>query len=240
MPLLKRKKKAELDVATAEEERREAEAAAEEAKSRAEEARSRAEEAKAIAAKARDEKEKAKIQAEAEELRARAEADKLAAEKLKSEKILSQAKLLELRKIDFETLERELLEWNASLEERERALQPEKTVADLSWAGGTEDSVIDEKGNVTKLAKEPYLAEKDRSLPKADRALAKTERLVDEAFVAGEAQSREKLVKSLEKLYIRALKDERITDADFYRKSILSISPDWKFAVPQENAPLGK
>ena len=208
-----------------------AEAAAEEARSRAEEARSRAAEAKAAAAAARDAKEAEIAKAAAEEAKAKTAADKLAAEQLKGEKILAEAKLLELRKIDFETLEREFTEWRRDLDERERALTPEKTIADLAWAGGQEDSVLDENGNVAKKTKEPYLAENDRALPRPSRALAKAERETREGQAAEMEKSRDRLVATLEKLYVAAIRDDRVTDAEFYRRSIRSLSPTWKLGA---------
>ena len=223
------------------ENRKAAEATAAEAKSRAAEAKSRAEEAKAAAAAARDAKDAEAAKAEAEEAKAKTAADKLAADKLKAEKILAEAKLLELRRIDFETIERELAEWRRDLEERERALTPEKTIADLAWAGGQDDSVLDENGNVTKKVKEPYLAENDRTLPRASRSLAKAERETREELAAQTEMTRDSLVASLEKLYIAAIKEDRVTDADFYRRSIRSLSPTWKLGVdavqPEECGP---
>ena len=140
-----------------------------------------------------------------------------------------------------ETIERELAEWRRDLEERERALAPEKTIADLAWAGGQEDSVLDENGNVTKKTKEPYLAENDRSLPRASRSLAKAEREMREELSAQTEATRDSLVASLEKLYIAAIKEDRVTDADFYRRSIRSLSPTWKLGVdavqPEEGGP---
>ena len=221
----------EAEERTAVENRKAAEASAAEAKSRADEARSRAAEAKAAAAAARDAKDAEAAKAEAEEAKAKTAADKLAADKVKAEKILAEAKLLELRRIDFETIERELAEWRRDLEERERALTPEKTIADLAWAGGQEDSVLDENGNVTKKTKEPYLVENDRSLPRASRSLAKAEREMREELAAQTEATRDSLVASLEKLYIAAVKEDRVTDADFYRRSIRSLSPTWRLGV---------
>ena len=124
------------------------------------------------------------------------------------------------------------------VEERERALTPEKTIADLAWAGGQEDSVLDENGNVAKKTKEPYLAENDRTLPRPSRELAKVEREMREGLSAETEKSRDRLVATLERLYVAAIKDDRVTDADFYRRSILSFSPGWKLSSESaEGAP---
>ena len=178
---------------------------------------------------ARSEQLKAKEDAAVAAAKAETEAAQLAREKLKADKILSEAKLLELRKTDFETLERDLLAWKLDLEERERALQPEKTVADLSWAGGVEDTIIDENGNVKKQEKRVYDPEKDMKLPVESRKLAKAERIVREKHATRAGATRDSVVASLESLYVAALKDGRTIDADFYRQSILSMYPDWKF-----------
>ena len=215
-------------------------------KKAAAEANADAEEVKAVAARAireaakltnetaRVERERAKDLAAAEQAKADAEAAKLAQEKLKAEKIIAEAKALELRKIDYETLERDLLEWKLDLEERERALKPEKTIADLEWAGGMEDTIIDDKGNVTKQVKKVYDPEKDMELPEQSRRLAKMERKIREAQDGKVSDVRETVVKTMEKLYISALKAGRVIDADFYKKNILIMYPDWKFQGEQK------
>ncbi len=223
------KEKAELDAKAASDrkEAAEAEADAEQAKADAARAAREIEQAKAEAAK--NEQLRLKHLANAEESKATAEANRLAAEKVKAEAILSEAKALELRKIDFETLERDLMEWKLDLEERERALKPEKTIADLAWAGGMEDSIIDEKGNVKKQVKESYDPEKDMTLPETSRNLAKTQRITVEKHNKLGESTRNAVIASMEKLYVDAVKDNRVIDADFYRKSIKSMYPDWEF-----------
>ena len=155
---------------------------------------------------------------------------RLEAEKVKAEKIIAEAKALELRKIDFETLEHQILEWKLDLEERERAIAPEKTITDLGWAGGMEDSVIDDKGNVVKQVKKEYDPEADMHKPESTRRLAKVERQVRVATSNDVAKARSSVVSSMEKLYVKALRENRVIDADFYKKTILSMYPDWKFA----------
>ena len=218
-----------------------AEKAAAADKKAAAEANADAEEVKAVAARAirdaakltndtvRVERERAKELAAAEQAKADAEAAKLAQEKLKADRIIAEAKALELRKIDYETLERDLLEWKLDLEERERALKPEKTIADLEWAGGMEDTIIDDKGNVTKQVKKVYDPEKDMELPEQSRRLARTNRKLRETQDAKIADTRETVVKTMEKLYVSALKEGRAIDADFYKKNILIMYPVWKF-----------
>ena len=210
----------------------EANANAEEVKAKA--ARDIREAAKLTNETARVERERAKELAAAEQAKADAEAAKLAQEKLKAEKIIAEAKALELRKIDYETLERDLLEWKLDLEERERALKPEKTISDLAWAGGMEDTIIDDKGNVTKQVKKVYDPEKDMELPEQSRRLAKMERKIREAQDGKVSDVRATVVKTMEKLYISALKEGRVIDADFYKKNILIMYPDWKFQGEQK------
>ena len=101
--------------------------------------------------------------------------------------------------------------------------------------------MLDENGNVTKKTKEPYLAENDRLLPRASRSLAKAEREMREDLAAQTEATRDSLVASLEKLYIAAVKEDRVTDADFYRRSIRSLSPTWRLGAdavqPEECGP---
>ena len=184
----------------------------------------RAKEKTALAAK-----EKAVKEAEAAALKAQEAADTLAAEKLRSEKVVAESKLLEQRQIDFAEWQRSLTEFERDLKEREAALQPEKTIADLAWAGGVEDSVIDENGNVTKQARVNYDPEKDRTIPRTSRALARQERLAREASDKEATRVREKIVATLESLYVRALKEDDVVHAQYYRESLKSLYPDWEF-----------
>ena len=222
---------------TAAENRMAKEADAARAKSEADAARLKRDEAKAHEAAAREEKERAAKVAEAEAAKAQAEADKLAAEKLKAEKVIAEAKLHELRRLDLESFARDLAERERDVAEREQALQPEKTIADLSWVGGGEDSVIDEKGNITKKEKTVYRAEDDRTLPRATRRLAKEERLASEAIGEASARARASIVSGLEALYVAALREDRVVDADYYRKVLRSMYPDWELTLSATNAP---
>ncbi|MBQ3288083.1 MAG: hypothetical protein IJH50_01565 [Kiritimatiellae bacterium] len=220
---------AELEAQAAAEKRAAAEANAKAERAKAEAAKAARDEAKAKAEAAKAEQETARENAMAEASKAEAEEAKLAAEKLKADKVIAEAKLLELHKIDFETLARDLAEWKTDLEERERALKPEKTVADLSWAGGQEDTIIDADGNVKKQVKVVYDPETDRSIPRESRKLAREQRLVNEAFAKEASDVRAAIVGSLESLYVQALKDDRVIDADYYRETLKTLYPDWEF-----------
>lgn len=223
------KEKAEIDAKAAADSKAAAEANVQAEREKADAARAARDEAKAKAETAKAEQLKAREQAAAAEAKAAEEAASLEKEKLKADKIIAEAKLLELRKTDFLTLERELMAWKLDLEERERALQPEKTIADLSWAGGTEDTVIDADGNVKKQEKKIYDPEKDMTIPAESRKLARVSRLAREKHEAQAGVTRSSVISSLESLYVSALKDGRTIDAEFYRQSILSMYPDWKF-----------
>ena len=181
--------------------------------------------AKAVA----DEKEKAKAFENAEVHKAAAEADKLAAEKLRSEKVIAEAKMLELSKIEFAAWQRDLLELEQSLNERERALKPEKTIANLAWTSGGDDMVLDEDGKLKKSEKTLYLPEQDMSLPLGSRRLSKVERITSESAAAETDRLRKRLVAQLEKMYVDALKENRVIDARYYRQNLKSLYPDWEF-----------
>jgi hypothetical protein len=175
--------------------------------------------------------EKSKADENALRLKADEARDKLQAEKLKSEKIIAEAKMAELSKIDFQTWERDLLELRAELEERERALEPEKTIADLSWVGDGQDNTFDENGRLTKKKKEKkqYRAEDDITLPRGSRILEKEMRMVSETQKKRDEDVRQKIIKTLEGLYVDALKESRVIDAKYYKDAIKSFYPDWKF-----------
>lgn len=218
---------AELEAKAAADKKAAAEATAKAEQSKAEAARAARDEAKAKSATATAEQAAAKENAAAEAAKAEAEADRLALEKLKADKVIAEAKLLELQKIDFETLARDLSEWKADLEERERALQPEKTIADLSWAGGMEDTIIDADGNVKKQQKVVYDPETDRAIPRESRRLAREERLAREDADRRSAKVRSEVVGTLEALYRQALEEDRVVDAEYYRANIEALYPDW-------------
>ena len=222
------REKAEIDARAAADNKAAAEAAAKEAEANADAARAARDAAKRKAEQSKAEADKAKAEAKAAAAKEAEAALALEAERTRSEKTIAEAKLLELRKIDFETLARDLAEWKTDLEERERALKPEKTVSDLSWAGGMEDTIIDAEGNVKKQEKVVYNPETDMSIPAESRRLAKTERIVREEADKHSIGVRDALVGKLEGLYRQALEDDRVVDAEYYKGSIKSLNPDWK------------
>ena len=119
------------------------------------------------------------------------------------------------------------------LEERERALTPEKTIVDLAWAGGEGDTVIDEDGKLKKQGKNVVLPENDPTLPLTSRLLARENRKFNEVCTNAEAQVKSVVIKDLETLYVQALKDGRVVDAEYYRKNIKFMYPDWEFKGEQ-------
>ena len=38
----------------------------------------------------------------------------------------------------------------------------------------------------------------------------------------------------MERLYRNALKEDRVVDAEFYRKSLKSLYPDWEFSLEEQ------
>ncbi len=206
--------KAKHDAAAASENR-----AAREAEAEAAEANRKAEKARADAAQA--EAAKAKALADAEVAKAQAEADRLEREKAAAQAVADEARLWELKAIDLAALEKDLNDYKAELDARELALRPEKTIKDLSNI-----SSADEK---EKRGDAPLLPENDTSLPKAERRLAKSQRVVAEHMDELAAKSRAITVAKLERLYIDAFKAGRIVTADYYRNTLKSLYPDWEF-----------
>ena len=221
----------------AKEEAAKSEADAKAAKARASEAADlrAVEKAKSDAEKASAESVRAVAEAEARkaEAEAQAAADILAAEKLRSDAIIAEATALELRKINFEAIERDLIEYRQELDERERALHPDKTAADLTWVGERDADVIGgETNRVRRVVK--VLPEDDMELPRESRALAKAERLAAESDAQHEAEMRAGLVSTLERLYVEALREDRVVDAAYYKKSLKSFYPDWELKPAEE------
>ena len=217
------------DAVTAKESRLAAETAKAAAEKNAETARANQQAKKLEADAAADLRAKAEAEKKAAENKASEAASRLAMEKLKAEKELAETKRLELLKIDYETWGRDLKEWAQNLEERERALTPEKTIEDLSWAGGKEDTVFDENGKLSKKAKEPYLAEKDKRLSRGTRELARAERLVAETSATNAVRVRAEMVAMLTKLKEQAVREDRIVDANYYQSVISAFYPDATF-----------
>lgn len=197
--------------------------AAREADAAAAEANRLAEKAKADAAQAEAEKERAI--ADAELAKAQVEADKLEREKVSAQAVADEARLWELKAIDLAALEQDLNEYKQELDARELALRPEKTIKDLANISSQEEEVRDDD--------QPLLAENDPSLPKADRILARRQRLINEDLDALLAKSRRLAISRLEKLYVAAVRANRITDAMYYRSSLKSLYPDWEFKGTQ-------
>ena len=125
----------------------------------------------------------------------------------------------------FEEMERELLEYRRTLDERERALKPELTVRDIASA----DKRSDESAIGAKL-----LDENDLSLPRESRALARAKRVSAEAEDALLASMRTNAVERLERLYVSALAEDRVVDAEFYKSQIKAMYPDWKFTKKEK------
>ena len=194
----------------------------------AEKAKSDAEKASAESARAVAEAEAAKAASEAE-----AASAALEAEKLKSEAVIAEAKALELRKTDFETLERNLVEWSQDLDAREAALRPEKTAADLTWVGEREADVIGGETNRVRRAAKP-LPEDDMDLPRETRMLARAERLKLESDAAMANASSNLVVSALERLYLRAVREDRVVDAQYYLTNIKMHYPNWRYVPPAE------
>ena len=170
--------------------------------------------------------ERAKAQAAADEL-ARAEATRAIREAETLKLKVSMAELAEERQ-RYEALNAELLDYQKELDERERALRPEKTIADLSWLPD-EDTEIDENGRARPRKKEPKLPENDPALSMETRALAKANRIRAQADGLLAEASRARVVAPIEKLFIAALKEGRTVDAEYYRAVLKSMYPDWEY-----------
>ena len=175
--------------------------------------------------------ERAKAQAAADEL-ARAEATRAIREAETLKLKVSMAEL-EVAKQQYAELNAELLEYQKELDERERALRPEKTIADLSWLPD-EDTEIDENGRARPRKKVKMLPENDPTLPKETRSLAKAERIRGEADGILAKDSRDRTVSPIEKLYVAAVKEGRTVDAAYYRAVLKSMYPDWEYVPPEE------
>jgi len=181
----------------------------------------------------------AKENADAERAKAQAAADELA--RAEATKAIREAETLKLKvsmaelaaeKQRYEELNAELLEYQKELDERERALRPEKTIADLSWLPD-EDTEVDENGKARPRKKAPKLPENDLTLPKETRALAKANRIRAQADGILEKDSRARAVAPIEKLYVAAVKEGRTVDAEYYRTVLKSMYPDWEYKAPE-------
>ena len=208
-------------------------AKAEAEKAKAEKAKAaelaRAEEARAAAE--RQETERVRLQAEAD-AKAAAARQKLAeteTEKVRisSERILAEAKLAELRSRNLDERERLILAAAAEVEAQRQALRAEKemTIKDLVTTG-SDPSEAKEEG--------PVLPENDRTLPRESRALARSERMSVERLDAIRTQTRSDVVQRFERLYLDAIREDRISDATFYRKELKRMYPDWEYKPPKK------
>ena len=208
-------------------------AKAEAEKAKAEKAKAaelaRAEEARAAAE--RQETERVRLQAEAA-AKAAAARQKLAeteTEKVRisSERILAEAKLAELRSRSLDERERLILAAAAEVEAQRQALRAEKemTIKDLGTTG-SDPAEAKEEG--------PVLPENDRTLPRESRALARSERMSAERLDAIRTHSHCDVVQRFERLYLDAIREDRISDATFYRKELKRMYPDWEYKPPKK------
>ena len=181
----------------------------------------------------------AKENADAERAKAQASADEL--ERVEATRAIREAETLKLKvsmaelaaeKQRYEELNAELLDYQKELDERERALRPEKTIADLSWLPD-EDTDVDESGKAHPRKKEPKLPENDPTLPKETRELAKANRMRAQADGILEKDARARAVAPIEKLYVAAVKEGRTVDAEYYRTVLKSMYPDWEYKAPE-------
>ena len=191
-----------------------------------------AKEAELKAAKENADAARAKEQAAADDL-ARVEATKAIREAETLKLKVSMAELV-AEKQRYEELNAELLEYQKELDERERALRPEKTIADLAWLPD-EDTEVDENGRARPRKKEPKLPENDQTLPKETRTLAKANRLRAQADDALVEAARARVVAPIEKLYVAAVKEDRTVDAEYYRSVLKSMYPDWEYKAPEQS-----
>ena len=177
----------------------------------------------------------AKENADAERAKEATVADELA--RAEATRAIREAETLKLKvsmaelaaeKQRYEELNAELLEYQKELDERERALRPEKTIADLAWLPD-EDTEIDENGRPHPRKKEPKLPENDPTLPKETRELAKANRIRAQADGILAEAARARAVAPIEKLYVAALKEGRAVDAEYYRVVLKSMYPDWEY-----------
>ena len=235
--------KSKLEAAEAENEKLRLEAenlAAKKAIAAEERAKADAEERKAAELKAAKDIElkAAKEAADGERAKAQAAADDLA--RTEATKAIREAETLKLKvsmaelaaeKLRYEELNAELVEYQKELDERERMLRPEKTIADVSWIPG-DDLDVDENGRPRPKKKPPYLAENDPELPKGTRVLAKAQRERETTDDLLSQTLRSQNVSRLEALYVAALKEGRMVDAGYYRVALKSMYPDWEYKAP--------
>lgn len=194
-----------------------AKAAEAEATLRTARAKAAAEEAAKAAAAANEKAEAAK---------AAAAADERERTKIAAEQVVAEAKVAELKRQNLDELIAVVLARKAEYEQRLAELQPDMSIADLLGEEDV-DHVIDEDGNLQEVEKKPYREEDDRKLSPKTRELAKTVREVGEDVESRRLMMRANAVAALEKLYTQAVAFDRQLDAEYYRKAICSLYPDW-------------
>ena len=120
------------------------------------------------------------------------------------------------------------MEYKRELDERERALHPDKTSADRVWVEEREADVIGGTNNIRRLKK--VQPEEDMSIPRESRKLAKAERLCAEDFAERVLAASNTVVTTLERLFEAALREDRVVDAAYYKKAIKMYYPNWTYS----------
>lgn len=181
--------------------------------------------AKSEAARAAALREETRLKAQAEEDRRRGEEAALERKKIESERLIAEAKLRELRLEDLRDYERELVAIKRDLDEREAALRPEKTVADLAHVS-LEDTVFDGQGKVVKRGKRAYRAEDDQRLTRGERLLARANRLATLAADCLVEDMRSNAVARLTALRDAAVARGDLVDARHCADALRALYPD--------------
>ena len=158
----------------------------------------------------------------------------LEAKRLEAEKVLKEAELRATNVADLVQWERDLIDLARELKEREDALTPEKTIADLVWLPD-ETTEIDENGRL-RSKKTTVLPEDNPELTPEARALARQTRLALEAQTNAVNRMTQSAIRTLENLYVKALKADRPDQARSYKKAIKAIDPLWVYQAPQKES----
>lgn len=193
----------------------------------AERAKSAAADAAVSLAKVAAEQDRAKARAEEKERADKLRLEELAAEQVRNRLAIANAEAdkVRLKYDELLELERRLLEFKNELDERDLATRPELTIKDLETTSGDEQASDD---------KQPLLPENDVTLPVETRTLAKTEREMAERESARRERVRSAVVNRLERLYVEAVREDRVTDAEYFRRELKRLYPDWTYKPPKQ------
>ena len=149
-----------------------------------------------------------------------------------TEKANAEIRLQELRRLELDRLIKENAELQETLRQREEATRPDKTIGDLI---AENDADMDEDGSEDGAKEKGTGIQPQGTTPmtEGDKKLQEATILASSALDEQLKSAHDRAASELEALFIRAIRDGRRDDAEYYLVKLLLISPDYQPKLPE-------